>query len=79
MRDGVDEGMIYPPLLILSYGEVTKDEIERNVNLKFFLNVYFQKNDNIKQSFDVSIINIIVLWTYSNINKCKSNINHKKN
>lgn len=56
VRDGQEEGMIYPPLLILSYGEVTRDEMEKNANFKVFLNVYFQKNDTVKRSFDVSRI-----------------------
>lgn len=53
-REKEDENKIYPPFLLLEYGELTHEDIETNANIDFtFLVDYYMDND-IPHIIDVS-------------------------
>lgn len=53
-REKEDEGKIYPPFMILEYGELTHEDIETNTNIEFIFSVDYQMDNDISHIIDVS-------------------------
>lgn len=55
-REKEDEGKIYPPFLILEYGELTPDDIGTNTFVQFIFSVDFYMDNDILHIIDVSFL-----------------------
>ena len=53
-REKEDEGKIYPPFLILEYGELTNDDIAMNSLINFSFTVDYYMDNDIPHIIDVS-------------------------
>lgn len=53
-REKEDEGKIYPPFLILEYGELTNDDIQTNALIHFSFSVDYYMDNDIPHIIDVS-------------------------
>jgi hypothetical protein len=50
------EGQIYPPLLVLKYGEVTQEDIEANVEVPLTFNVEYEMENTVSHAIEVGFI-----------------------
>lgn len=48
-----EEGRIYPPLLMLKYGEVTQEDIEANVEVSLTFSVEYEMENSVSHSIEV--------------------------
>jgi hypothetical protein len=48
-----EEGRIYPPLLVLRYGEVTHEDIEANVEVPFTFSVEYEMENSVSHAIEV--------------------------
>jgi hypothetical protein len=48
-----EEGRIYPPLLILKYGEVTQEDIEANVEVLLTFIVEYEMENSVSYAIEV--------------------------
>lgn len=67
MQQGEDQGRIYPPILILKYGEITAKDIEADKVINISFSVDFYMDSIITYTIDVSNImnslyNFVVKW-----------------
>ncbi|KAJ9601533.1 hypothetical protein L9F63_000276 [Diploptera punctata] len=63
---GREEGRIYPPLLILKYGEVNQQDIDDNVELSVSFKVEYEMENSMSHSIEVSmgvLSGLAVVWT----------------
>jgi hypothetical protein len=48
-----EEGQIYPPLLVLKYGEVTQEDTEANVEVPFTFSVEYEMENSMLHAIEV--------------------------
>lgn len=53
MRGHEEEGQIYPPLLMLKYGEVTQEDIEANVEISLTFSVEYEMENSVSHAIEV--------------------------
>jgi hypothetical protein len=53
VRGREEEGQIYPPLLVLKYGEVTQEDIEANVEVPFTFSVEYEMESSVSRAIEV--------------------------
>ncbi|KAL1129664.1 hypothetical protein AAG570_012609 [Ranatra chinensis] len=66
VHNGAEKGNIYSPLLILSYGELTREDFERNMPIKISFAVDFYMNTSVKRTFDVVLgvfCGVAAIWS----------------
>lgn len=53
MQGHEEEGRIYPPFLVLKYGEVTQEDIEANVEVPFTFSVEYEMENSMSHAIEV--------------------------
>jgi hypothetical protein len=53
VRGHEEEGQIYPPLLVLKYGELTQEDIEVNVEVTFTFSVEYEMENSVSHAIEV--------------------------
>lgn len=53
VRGHEGEGQIYPPLLVLKYGEITQEDIETNAEVPFAFNVEYEMENSVSHAIEV--------------------------
>lgn len=53
MQGHEEEGRIYPPLLVLKYGEVKQEDIEANVEVPFTFSVEYEMENSMSHAVEV--------------------------
>jgi len=53
VRGHEEEGRIYPPLLMLKYGEVTQEDIEANVEVSLTFSVEYEMENSVSHAIEV--------------------------
>jgi hypothetical protein len=53
VRGHKEEGQIYPPLLVLKYGEITQDDTETNAEVPFTFSVEYEMENSMSHAIEV--------------------------
>ncbi|XP_014254022.1 meckelin isoform X2 [Cimex lectularius] len=66
VKKGPEEGLINTPLLILSYGEFNKEDVQNNRKKTFSFKVQFSMKSNVKRNMDIGLgilCSASVIWS----------------
>jgi hypothetical protein len=55
VRGHEGEGQVYPPLLVLKYGEITQEDIETNAGVPLAFNVEYEMENSMSHAIEVGI------------------------
>ena len=63
VRGHKEEGQIYPPLLLIKYGEVNQQDIDDNVEVPISFQVEYEMENSMSHAIEVSILlkNILMI------------------
>jgi hypothetical protein len=53
VRGHEEEGQIYPPLLVIEYGEITKEDIETDAEVPFAFSVEYEMENSMSHAIEV--------------------------
>ena len=54
VQSGNEKGRVYPPLLIIEYGELTSESIQKNDMVQLHFKVSFEMDSNMTHAIEVS-------------------------
>lgn len=65
LRNDEQNGQIYPPFIVLEYGEISEEQYSRGERIKFQFSSSYEMKSSMKQSIEVTIFILYYIYMYN--------------